>query len=93
MRDNLIDFWRKRWIWIIFLAALIVLFSFYLIFYQDKPTTFNQNSEVNLLNKTNQEIQNTNNLLNQSLNNQEVIGRKLDEIIFNQRNSSGNKQK
>jgi len=88
---NLMQFIRKSLLWIIILALLIGIFSFYLMTTQDKPTTFAKNAELDLLNQTNRGIQDINSFLNQSIGNQEEMKGKLDTIILNQINNSEEK--
>jgi len=62
----------------------MLVFFYFIITIQDAPTTMNTQNELN------QNVQITNNLLNQSINNQEEINNKMDTIILNQLNNSGN---
>lgn len=77
IKENLLAIWKKRWFWILIVVILMVILSWFMLTIPDAPTT------MNTQNKLTQEIQNTNTLFNQSINNQKEMNNRLDTIILN----------
>lgn len=59
-KDSLVDFWKQRWLWILFLGLLILIFGLLLMFSPDRQTSFAEESVSSVLTKTNVLINKTN---------------------------------
>lgn len=103
MQEKWILCWKNSWISILVIIVFILIFAYFLIIFPDRPL----NSSVTTLTDVESRINQTNQILNQSLRtqeltssevntiilNQNVTGEKLDTIILNQMNLSQNKIK
>lgn len=80
MREKLILCWKNSWVSILVIIIFILIFAFFLITIPDRPL----NSSITTLANVESGINQTNQILNQSLRNQEIISYKMNTITLNQ---------